>query len=73
MKKPVINSTEHLCTGCNGTGFPAVKQPTRPGVRIYPEPCKECLGKGRIRSSFAGSSVPSDLPRPMWHRSNNRD
>jgi hypothetical protein len=25
-----------------------VKQPTRPGVRIYPPHCKECLGKGRI-------------------------
>jgi DnaJ-class molecular chaperone len=48
MKKPVLKSAEHECPECNGTGFAPVKQPTRPNVRIYPERCKECLGKGRI-------------------------
>jgi len=35
---------------CKGTGFAMVKQANRPGVRIYPRRCKECLGKGRIAS-----------------------
>jgi DnaJ-class molecular chaperone len=48
MKKPVANPAERECPKCNGTGFPPAKQTTRPGVRIYPERCKECLGKGRI-------------------------
>jgi DnaJ-class molecular chaperone len=41
-------STEVKCSACNGTGFPVVVQPTRPGRRIYPPPCKLCSGKGRI-------------------------
>jgi DnaJ-class molecular chaperone len=39
---------EHKCPACNGTGFPVVKQPAKPGRRIYPVPCKSCHGKGRI-------------------------
>ena len=48
MKKPVLKSAEHECPKCEGTGFAPVKQPMRPGVRIYPERCKECLGKGKV-------------------------
>ncbi len=51
MKKFLAVPTEHDCPACNGTGFPAVVQPVRPGFRIYPVQCKECLGKGRILSS----------------------
>jgi DnaJ-class molecular chaperone len=41
-------STEVSCPACGGTGFPAVAQPAKPGRRIFPPPCKQCLGKGRI-------------------------
>jgi hypothetical protein len=47
MKKPYAYPNEHECPACSGTGFPAVAQ-LRPGFRIYPVQCKECLGKGRI-------------------------
>ena len=39
---------ERECPACKGTGFAIVKQPTRPGVRIYSERCNECAGKGRV-------------------------
>jgi DnaJ-class molecular chaperone len=39
---------EHRCPACDGTGFQAVTQPVQPGRKIYPAPCKECGGKGRI-------------------------
>jgi DnaJ-class molecular chaperone len=38
---------EMKCPTCSGTGFPEVKQP-KPGRKIYPAPCKECAGKGRL-------------------------
>jgi DnaJ-class molecular chaperone len=38
---------EVKCPACNGTGFPAVAQ-LKPWRKIYPAPCKECAGKGRI-------------------------
>jgi DnaJ-class molecular chaperone len=41
--------TEKICSACNGTGFPPVKQPTQPGRKMYPAPCEQCSGKGRIR------------------------
>lgn len=41
-------STEVKCPACDGKGFPAVAQPTKPGRKIFPPPCKQCLGKGRI-------------------------
>jgi DnaJ-class molecular chaperone len=40
--------SEHRCPACNGTGFPAIKQPAQPNRRIYPVQCKMCAGKGRI-------------------------
>ena len=49
MKKQPEQLVEHKCSACNGTGFPAVTKPTRPGRRIYPAPCKQCGGKGRMR------------------------
>ena len=50
MKKPssVRVATEIECPACEGTGFPAVAQPAEPGRKIYPAPCKACLGKGRL-------------------------
>jgi DnaJ-class molecular chaperone len=41
-------STEVRCPACDGTGFPKVAQPAQPGRKLYPPPCKQCLGKGRI-------------------------
>jgi DnaJ-class molecular chaperone len=41
-------STEVKCSACDGTGFQAVAQPAQPGRKIYPPPCKHCLGKSRI-------------------------
>jgi len=46
--KPKEVSTEVDCPACDGTGFPKVRQPDQPGRKIYPAPCKQCLGKGRI-------------------------
>jgi len=40
--------TEKICSACNGTGFPPVTQPTKPGRKVYPAPCEQCSGKGRI-------------------------
>jgi DnaJ-class molecular chaperone len=51
MKKPAANPAEQKCPACNGTGFPKVVQPVRPGRRIYPAPCKMCGGKGRIKGA----------------------
>jgi DnaJ-class molecular chaperone len=39
---------ERPCPACKGTGVEMAKQPRRPGVRVYPPQCKECLGKGRV-------------------------
>jgi DnaJ-class molecular chaperone len=53
---------EIKCEACNGTGFPKVAQPAAPGKRIYPAPCKQCRGKGRIRivRDAASSSLDDD-------------
>ena len=48
MKKPFANPAEQRCSACDGTGFPAVKQPAQPQLRIYTARCKACAGKGRI-------------------------
>jgi DnaJ-class molecular chaperone len=48
MKKLPPNPTEQRCPACDGTGFAVVMQPVQPGRRIYPPPCEECGGKGRI-------------------------
>ena len=48
MKKPIPRPVERPCPACNGTGAAPVNQPTRPGVRVYPPPCKKCVGKGKI-------------------------
>jgi DnaJ-class molecular chaperone len=55
MKKPFTKPTEHKCPACNGTGYPVVTRPVRPGRKIYPAPCKKCGGKGRItEDAYAG-------------------
>jgi DnaJ-class molecular chaperone len=52
MKKPVVkNRLERECPGCNGTGFEETVQPSRPGFKVYPERCKQCLGKGRVAAN----------------------
>jgi len=56
MKKPFANPAEQRCSACDGTGFPAVKQPAQPWRRIYTARCKVCAGKGRIRKA--------DFPEP---------
>jgi DnaJ-class molecular chaperone len=47
---------EIRCAACNGTGFLKVKQPVEPGRRIYPAPCKECAGKGRLTRNEIGGN-----------------
>jgi hypothetical protein len=44
-------STEVKCTARGGTGFPPVAHPAQAGRKIYPPPCKQCFGKGRINSA----------------------
>ena len=41
-------STEVKCSACGGTGFPQIAQPAQAGRKIYPPPCKQCSGKGRV-------------------------
>jgi DnaJ-class molecular chaperone len=50
MKKttPRKPDLEIECPGCGGTGFPPVLKRTKPGRKIYPSRCKQCLGKGRV-------------------------
>jgi DnaJ-class molecular chaperone len=48
MKRTKQAEPEIECPSCAGTGFPAVKQPAKPERRIYPAPCKQCFGKGRL-------------------------
>jgi DnaJ-class molecular chaperone len=57
MKRPMPKEdvTEVICPACNGTGFPTVMQPVQPGRKIYPAPCKQCSGKGRIASAGAAA------------------
>jgi len=44
-----MNKAFRLIDQCRkGTGFPTVKQPVQPGRKIYPAPCKQCFGKGRL-------------------------
>jgi hypothetical protein len=49
MKSAVL--VEEKCQAFDGAGHQAVKQPSQPNRRIYPPPCKECGGKGRITKS----------------------
>jgi DnaJ-class molecular chaperone len=51
MKKTKITRIERKCPACNGTGFPTVKQPAKPGRKIYPPPCVKCEGMGRMREA----------------------
>jgi len=53
MKRDKEPVAEIRCPACSGTGFPEVKQPVEPGRKIYPAPCKECAGKGRVAASGA--------------------
>jgi DnaJ-class molecular chaperone len=48
MKNQSEKPAERKCPKCNGTGFPAVAQPSRPDRKIYPVRCENCGGKGRI-------------------------
>jgi hypothetical protein len=48
MKTSFPKLAERKCPVCDGTGFPAVKQPADPGRKIYPPRCENCGGKGRI-------------------------
>jgi DnaJ-class molecular chaperone len=49
---------EHTCPACNGTGFPAVRQPVQSGSKIYPAKCKSCDGKGKITDAGRGGDDP---------------
>jgi hypothetical protein len=53
MKKlyPKEVGTEIEFPGCEGAGFPKVRQPVQPGRRIFPPPCKQCFGKARTKIS----------------------
>jgi DnaJ-class molecular chaperone len=63
MRKPP-DPTEQECPACNGTGYPVVMQPVRPGRKIYPPPCKKCGGKGRITE--AANHETRSVIVPAW-------
>jgi DnaJ-class molecular chaperone len=48
MRQKAEKIKEHDCPACDGKGYPAVKQPEKPGLRIYPVQCKSCGGKGKV-------------------------
>jgi hypothetical protein len=48
MKTRVANPNEKICPASDGAGVLPAIQPVQPGRRIYPPPCKDCGGKGRI-------------------------
>jgi DnaJ-class molecular chaperone len=50
---------ERVCPACNGTGYPAVKQPVQPGRRIYPIKCKSYDGKGKVAGRKLRHPKPS--------------
>ena len=51
VTKPLAKPTERKCPACNGTGYPTVKQPAKPGRKIYPARCERCDGKGWVEAS----------------------
>ena len=55
MKKNREVSNEMICPACDGKGVQKMTQPTEPGRKIYPPPCKECLGKGHVAKPQAGA------------------
>jgi DnaJ-class molecular chaperone len=59
MKKPKREDfvTEIKCPACEGTGLAKVTQVVQPGRKIYPPPCKECSGKGRIEAPRSGRGL----------------
>jgi hypothetical protein len=60
LVEQIRRRTEVRCQACAGTGFPIVNQPARLGRRIYPAPCQQCMGKGRVIRS-AGKRTMSTL------------
>jgi DnaJ-class molecular chaperone len=42
---------EIKCDARNGTGFQVVMHPVQPGKKIYPPPCKKCVGKGGMKKA----------------------
>jgi len=60
--KPI--SPEINCPTCEGTGFPKVLQPEQPGRKIFPAPCPQCHGKGRI-SPLAAQSADEPASPPF--------
>jgi hypothetical protein len=47
-KTPVANPTEQICRSLRRHGVLAAIQPVLPGRRLYPPPCEEGGGNGRI-------------------------
>ena len=65
MKRSKTEDTliEGKCPSCAGTGFPKVEQPVEPIRKIFPAPCKECAGKGRLA---IGRPPKPAMPAPEW-------
>lgn len=51
MPKFSAKPHEFKCPACKGTGFSAVKQPAKPGRKIYPARCERCDGKGWVEAT----------------------
>jgi hypothetical protein len=61
------SETEIRCSACLGTGFPKVKQPAQPGRKIYPPPCRWCLGKGRLSVEPAKNPNLTTSTQNRWY------
>jgi DnaJ-class molecular chaperone len=58
MKTRVANPNEQRCPACDGMGVLAAIQPVQPGRRMYPPPCEECGGRGRIPKADNEMALP---------------
>jgi DnaJ-class molecular chaperone len=64
-------SSGKVCKDCNGTGLGLVKQPAKPGRRLYPGRCKACDGRGRIAAPVESEPVP--IAEPEKNKRKRRD
>ena len=58
-----VAPSEQECGACNGTELSKVKQPSKPGHRIYPPSCTKCGGRGRVPRTGQENGQPERTAR----------